>query len=319
MDKRPTDNLYRAAIRAKILAALAAARAVKDIKHRGLKGRVREILISDLFRPLFPADISIASGQIIECYTGRLSKQHAIILFDGAILPPIIFDASAAIVPIESVLYTIEVKSVLTKSELASAHKSAHDLTTFKYLAGTSMQNGKPVQHLVPRLRSVLFALGTDLVDETNEAQRYRAVYKTGEPPLRAICVAGKGYWFEADGSWFCIDNRDPADDVLALIGGVMNTYKSVAAGRGMQHLGHYLIEPPNDLVSVPSGTKPTLRVKCNNCGKNAVVFFNQKVPETQVWPSGFVSPDRCHACGGELTCPAGTYLLEEGLYRFAG
>ena len=80
----------------------------------GLKGRVREIIIGDLFRPLLPADVSIASGQIVSCKEGRLSRQHDVILFDGAILPPISFDWSAAIVVVGASCCTIEISLYFT-------------------------------------------------------------------------------------------------------------------------------------------------------------------------------------------------------------
>jgi hypothetical protein len=44
---------------------------------------------------------------------------------------------ATGVFPIESVLFSIEVKSVLTATELANAHKNAVRLDQFSYLTGT--------------------------------------------------------------------------------------------------------------------------------------------------------------------------------------
>ena len=192
-DETESEPLYRALMRARVLGALKTARATAGISHSGVKGRVREILISELFRPLFPKDVSIASGLITD-FKGRLSTQQDIIIFDGSIVPPISFDASAAIIPIEAVLYTIEVKSELTMQELRQAHKSAKELAAFTYL-----DHGQPNVLAT----SVLFALGSDLnSDPLNEAKRYVEVCGGEAPFLKEICVAGKGNWIEMHGGW---------------------------------------------------------------------------------------------------------------------
>jgi hypothetical protein len=124
MIKQEDENAYKAIFRARAIHALAEAQAAAHLSHPGVKGKVREILVADLLRPLLPADLGIGSGQIIEAKTGRLSKEQDITLYDRSIVPPITFDVAHAIVPIEAVLYTIEVKSKLTKAELIKATKA---------------------------------------------------------------------------------------------------------------------------------------------------------------------------------------------------
>ncbi|MGH1419564.1 MAG: DUF6602 domain-containing protein [Hyphomicrobiaceae bacterium] len=227
--------------------------------------------------------MNIASGQIIECASGRLSRQHDIILFDGSILPPITFDDSTSILPIESVLYTIEIKSKLTRTELVDAHKSAQELAEFKYLSGASHQN--LVEQQIGKLVSVIFALESDLKpSEHGEVARYKGVYGDGEPHLKALCIVGRGYWFESDGSWVKAGSNG-LDEVIAFIGGVMNTYKQISATRGLQSLGHYIISSPPSFQTFPSGTKPTINVVCENCCNKGVVFFNSETTERKEWP----------------------------------
>ena len=96
------------------------------------------MLIKELFKPLLPADVGVTSGQIIACKSGKISREQDIIIFDGSILPAMSFDSSIAIIPIESVLYTIEIKSTISRNELLAAHISAKELYDFDYLPGRS-------------------------------------------------------------------------------------------------------------------------------------------------------------------------------------
>lgn len=313
------QNTYRELIRSKILGALEVARSTSGITHHGLKGRIREILIADLFRPLLPSDVSIASGQIISCASGRLSRQHDIILFDGSILPPVSFDPSAALIPIESALYTIEIKSRLTRCELESAHASARELSTFDILTGTITVDGREMAAQPAHPNSVLFALSSDLeTTPLGEAVRYKEVCG-GEPPyLKCLCVAGSGYWYEGDGRSIRLGEQ-PADDVLAFLGGILNTYKKISATRGRQSIGHYLIGDQKGMTTFPSGTKPTIDITCESCGNPGFAFFNSPTTRIRHWIDDFVAPDPCYKCGGRMIAAAGKYVLRDGLYCLAG
>jgi hypothetical protein len=59
------NDLYHRLFRERIQYAIASARAVQPLEHSGVKGAIREVLIADLFRPLLPADIGVATGILI--------------------------------------------------------------------------------------------------------------------------------------------------------------------------------------------------------------------------------------------------------------
>src|SRR6266851_1663236 len=129
--------LYRNLMVERIRYAVAAARAAQKLEHAGVKGAIREVLIADLFRPLLPADIGVASGILISAYDQAQSSQQDIILFDRRILPPILFEQGPAIVPIESALICFEIKSRLTATELRSAHEGAKTVRSLGLQSGT--------------------------------------------------------------------------------------------------------------------------------------------------------------------------------------
>lgn len=249
-------NVYQALLRSRIAGAIASARAASCITHQALKGQVLEILISDLFLPLLPTDVGIGTGQIIECQSGRLSNQVDIVLYDRSVLPPLLFGRQQGIFPIEAVLYAIEVKTMLTKSELKTSHNHARNLNEFEYIGLDDAVNQ------VERVRSVIFALDTDLSpDGTSEIDRYKTVYGDDPTYLRALCVVNRGYWYDDGKMWRSYKMAGQFDEVLAFIGGVTNTYRAVARSRQNPKLGNYIIPDQYTGISF-TATKPTERVK---------------------------------------------------------
>lgn len=306
-------NQYQAILRAKIISAVEHAKAAADLTHQGVKGTVLEILVGQLFRPLLPADIGIGTGQIIESYTGRLSGQIDIILYDRSILPPILLDEKLGIFPIESVLYTIEVKTTLTASDLKLAHDCAEDLyRNFGYLPGLRHEGEVVEKHRLEKLRSVVFALKTDLSgNKSNEAERYKRLYQDGPAHIRAICVADREYWFDDGKRWIGGFDTDLYDGVLAFIGGISNTYRRVAASRGYPLLGNYII-PGEQMrfASLPSGTTPILNAKCNTCGIEGDITPN--VPPVELTINGAINIP-CPRCGGTLEAESAQYKFSAG------
>ena len=69
------NQLYREIMLSRIYAAVGAARAVQKVSHKGLKGQMREILIRDLFRPLFPKVIGVGTGKVLTS-ENQQSKQQ---------------------------------------------------------------------------------------------------------------------------------------------------------------------------------------------------------------------------------------------------
>jgi hypothetical protein len=244
----PDRNAYQAMLRSRVKGAIASALAASKISHQGLKGEVLEILISDLFIPLLPSDISVGSGLIVECEGGTLSNQVDLILYDKSILPPLLFNKRQGIFPIEAVLYAIEIKTTLTRAELEKSHSDAKKLNSFSYIASEEAAQQDPTK--IERVRSVVFALKTDLASGgQSEIERYKDIYGEDQAFIRAICVVNQGYWYDDGKMWLNYRTSGEFDEVLAFIGGVTNTYRSIARSRGYPRLGNYVV--PNDIVGL--------------------------------------------------------------------
>lgn len=306
-------NQYQALLRAKIKSAIEQARAASAFTHQGVKGTVLEILIGGLFKPLLPSDIGVGTGQIIDAYNSPMSGQIDIILYDKSILPPVLIDERTGIFPVESVLYTIEVKTTLNASELSSAHESAKKITTFGYLPGLKDDFGKQKDHPIEKVRSVIFALGSDLSgNRLTEAQRYKNFYREEPAHLRAICVAGKEYWYDNGENWVGFAHSDNYDEVLAFIGGVTNTYKNVSKSRHNPLLGNYVM--PENIFSISTESRKVARVKitCNGCGKETM--FKPNLGKMNIVVAGAIkNSEPCPNCGGTMNSATGTYKFING------
>jgi hypothetical protein len=97
---------------------------IKKIKHKSLKGQLRELFISEILESFLTNQFDIGSGTIIN-QKGDESNQTDIIIYDNRILPPFIQQQSLGVYPAESVIATIEIKSNLTKNEILKSESDA--------------------------------------------------------------------------------------------------------------------------------------------------------------------------------------------------
>ena len=233
---------YRDLILSRVQSAIGAARAAQGVSHRGLLGEIREILVRDLFRPLLPADVGVGTGQIIS-HTGQTSRQTDVVLYDRRILPPILFQESVGLFPVECVLNSIEVKSTLTATELKSADLAASELLDFYYVHGRYDAADIGERHAVTKVVSAVFALSSDLSpDGISESARYASMHAP-DPALRLICVVGRGCWIWRNSTWQSVGQPYDLGEVVAFVSMLMNTYRDIAATRGNPRLGMFLMD----------------------------------------------------------------------------
>lgn len=310
-------NQYQALLRGKVASAIAEARGAAGVTHQAMKGSVLEILLSKLFRPLLPSDIGVGTGQIIDSFGNPPSHQIDIVIYNKEILPPVLVNDSIGIFPIESVLYTIEVKTTLNSTELSTTHVSAKNINeTYKYLPGKLDKDGNRINHSISKPRAVVFALNTDLSQNgMSEAKRYMNFYKNDRSYLSAICVVGREYSYENNDCWVSMRNPEEYDEVLNLIAGITNTYRSVSDSRGFPLLGHYVAANENTPVLIPSEDLPKLTVTCIQCGKNREIICSFDCEDRTIINNTITDSEPCE-CGGKLESAIGNYVIRKGRLR---
>ncbi|MBI4719572.1 MAG: hypothetical protein HY763_17390 [Planctomycetes bacterium] len=113
---------FRNELTAKIREAVARARGSGSIPHPGTIGALREAFVRESIGPVLRADVKSTNGHVID-RSGGYSKQIDVLLYSGIILP-VLFRDKPSLVPIESCLYAMEVKSKSTKAEMLDAIQS---------------------------------------------------------------------------------------------------------------------------------------------------------------------------------------------------
>ncbi len=124
------NQLYRGMIISNIRKALEESEVAKNYNNQVLKGRAREIFVTELLQPFLNPSMGICTGIIIDS-KGNHSNQIDIIIYDKNIIPPSMLTAGEGIIPCESALATIEVKSNINSKELS---KSVDNAFSIKYL-----------------------------------------------------------------------------------------------------------------------------------------------------------------------------------------
>lgn len=89
----------------------------KQIEHKGLKGRAREIVIKHFLKAYLPHFLDVESGEIISS-KGDVSRETDVVIFDRLRCPIFLREDEVHIFPIESVYAVVEVKSFLNSNEL---------------------------------------------------------------------------------------------------------------------------------------------------------------------------------------------------------
>lgn len=253
-------------IRQNIANALTKSRLVGKIPHAGLQGGFREMLVESLLRPHLPPTCGLHSGTIVDrdgarfitkSPLGKTKVEDDVVIVDLEAIPPLFIDEQErgkSIIPVESVIARIEVKSTLNAVELRDALDGA--------MMFNSLGNALPKDALTDgaALR-LLFAFDSDLAaGGKSEFVRLKEAVLAAHasmdiPPIMGLCVAGRGTWVHldvdrseapdlpnSDGWNFCPPTPDH-NEVLAFVGMIMNGVHRLRAKRVGARLGSYVVD----------------------------------------------------------------------------
>lgn len=243
-----TDSIFKRTHLARCQAALTRAASLGNEGHAGLRGKLREILVTDILKPVVPPEVRFGSGQLVTI-DGALSHETDVVLYAPSIMMPSLFDDISGFFPIESVLYAIEVKSRLTRRELKTSIKKARavlDLRSIstEHVVPTFDDNIVAIrQSATPNPICALFCFGSDLIaDPSAELARYRSLDDQADtrPLFSVLCIVGRGYWYFADRWKFCAADSDRSE-IMAWLAGTTNTLPQLIVAKGRPRFGMYL------------------------------------------------------------------------------
>jgi len=240
------NKLYFGLAVSRVKKALEDSEIAEAYDNQVLKGRAREIFISDLLKPFLSRNFEICTGHIIDSRNGH-SRQIDIIVFDSRIIPPIMLAEGEGIIPYEAVLATIEVKTTLNAEELDKSIENARSIRilnpNFQEILRTDKVKHTPVCYV--------FAFVSDLTEKDELKRLEERVEKSNkdkeiEVPITALCIANKCFLYCEDPKsspprFRTIALDDNHLNVLEFLLNLVNTCNNMAAERERLYLDMYL------------------------------------------------------------------------------
>jgi hypothetical protein len=198
------NPILRNAVSADIARAVATAKAVDAIEHLETRGRVREVLISDLFRPLLPTTFDIMTGILVD-HTGgsalNQSGQEDILIYSREALPGGLRLAETGLLPIEACVAVIEVKSTLTADGIRQSIEHSQRVRRLQTIYHTKPKATTFMWNLEFATYPIynVFALKSDLTS-TDEWDRFKTLHSEmglEDSSVFAACIVetGMAYW----------------------------------------------------------------------------------------------------------------------------
>ncbi|MBR8510652.1 DUF6602 domain-containing protein [Burkholderia cenocepacia] len=133
--------------------------------HRGIRGDERAAALANFLKQHLPSNIGVAKGEAID-FRDRRTGQLDILIYDADMSAPISSQSENVLVPAESLLAVIEVKSILTQDDLKACFASAQNVRAirpFKQSFVGAREDGKPAEDGNFRCLYVIFAYDTNL------------------------------------------------------------------------------------------------------------------------------------------------------------
>jgi len=191
------NKLYKEMVITNIKKALSESKAAGNYDNQVLKGRAREIFIPNLLRPFISPTIDICTGIVIDSANNH-SKQIDIVLFEKSIIPPFLLKEGEGIIPYESVLATVEVKSRLDRKEVIKSVQNARSIKIlepfFAEIKSSGISKNSPACYI--------FSFSSDLTKKSEyerlkEVVDYENSKKNKIPiyvPISGVCIPDKGF-----------------------------------------------------------------------------------------------------------------------------
>lgn len=157
-----------------------------QVNHRPTKGDFRENILKDFLKKYLPENFGICKGIVIDV-DGNQSNQQDILIYDKSFTPRFLHTDDENVLPIESILATIEVKSTLTREELRKALDNIKSIRSLN----KSFSSGQVITTYHP----FGFIFSYDSINMENLIEVYRVFFRqsTSDSLPTLICSLQKG------------------------------------------------------------------------------------------------------------------------------
>ena len=133
--------------------------------HRGERGSSREEALAHFLESQLPARFGVTSGEGVDS-AERRSGQLDVVIYDRNLTAPLLAEDSGDLLPAESLLAVIEVKSTLTKAELEKCARAARAISRLRPYGSPfvgSRKGGLSADDGRHRCQYSIVAFGSDL------------------------------------------------------------------------------------------------------------------------------------------------------------
>ncbi len=252
------NKLYYGMVVSRIRKALEDSRVASNYDNQVLKGRAREIFVSDLLVPFLDKSYGVCTGIIIDSEE-RHSNQIDIIIYDTAVVPPVMLTEGEGVIPYEGVLATIEVKTSLNSEELAKGVKNARSVKALTFrpqeilspLCKVCLDKNGPIPFKQSPV-CYIFAFKSNLAKGEESERLNKCVENLNNSskikvdlPISALCVADKCFTYCTDMKStppkFKTIRKNEENNVLEFILNVVNSCNVRAVERDKLFLDMYL------------------------------------------------------------------------------
>lgn len=218
----------------------------QNIENNYLAGKHKEIVLSQLIKPVLPHQYDVGTGKVCDSYS-FISGETDLIVYSKRLIQPLIFESNLGMFPIESVLSCIEVKSKLTNQEYKTSFQKFKNISdNALFTPGFHDENDKNIVTKVLKPTFELFSFDSNLANNSNypttEFNRYKNVdanWET-EPIIRSICIANRGWWIFRRNKWD-FHASENLNESISYLANLINTLYKIEVSRGNPRLGEYL------------------------------------------------------------------------------
>jgi hypothetical protein len=172
-----------------IKAFIAEAEAIRNLRHRPEKGRLRELFTQKILAKFLTKQFGMGTGEIIN-QKGEQSDEIDIIVYDNRILPPFIEEQKVAIYPAECVLACIQVRSLIDKNIIQQYAKSARKLYDTIYNPSSSIYHDYERMHPL----CVLVGFRSRGFTTMNDDKILQWMMENAKP-LLGVCILDEFSW----------------------------------------------------------------------------------------------------------------------------
>lgn len=249
------NDFYRTLLNNNIKKALVDAETASKINHPYLIGKLRELFVDSLLQPMLNNNYSVSSGKAFD-YDGNLSSEIDLCIYSKNLLPPIFFSSkdNISLLPIESVLNAIEVKSNFSKGNIEDAFNK-FIIMDRKLICTSGFHDAKheviPYNFIKPHYSLFFFNYGHKQYSPDKILDIYKQIDSNWKqaPLITNICIANKGWLCNTSKGWIHISydqNTNINEEIIGFLGTLVNDLPNIEASRGTPRIGYYLTDPLN-------------------------------------------------------------------------